>query len=239
GPGMHRPALEGIVKIFAMRRGAVDQRGAGCAERARMTDRGARAVIVAGGKRCLDIVFVARGCAQPDHIHPKVDALFAHALRNGERGDAFCQVLGQRDFRELAHPRILVAPKPGMRLIAATTAKVMTSMMMPSTAMAPRSPDSLRSKISTEMTFVSEVNRMMAAESSRITPTKMKHQVAITLVRNSGAVMWPSDCRRVAPSMRLASSRSTFTVRNADWSCWYAAGSAMVTKAISRIHSVP
>ena len=49
---------------------------------------------------------------------------------------------------------------------------------------------------------------MMAADSSRITPTKMKHQVAITLVRSSGAVMWPSACSRVAPRMRLASSRS-------------------------------
>ena len=55
--------------------------------------------------------------------------------------------------------------------------------------MAPRSPLSLRSKISTEITLVSEVNSMMAADSSRITPTKMKHQVAITLVRSSGAVM--------------------------------------------------
>src|SRR5262249_40405784 len=212
-------ALEGIVKVFAMRRGAVDQRGAGSAERARMADRRTWAVIVAGGKRCLNVVLVARRRAQPDHVHAEGDALLAHALRKGERGDAFRQVLGQRDIRELAHPRILVAPKPGMRLIAATTAKVMTSMMMPRTAMAPRSPDSLRSKISTEMTFVSEVNRMIAAESSRITPTKMKHQVAITLVRNSGAVMWPSACRRVAPRMRLASSRSGLMVRNADCSC--------------------
>ena len=86
--------------------------------------------------------------------------------------------------------------------------------------MAPRSPHSLRSKISTEITLVSEVNSMMAADSSRITPTKMKHQVAITLVRNSGAVMSRSVRRRVAPRMRLASSRSVWTERNADCSCW-------------------
>ena len=92
-------------------------------------------------------------------------------------------------------------------------------MMRPSTEIAPRSPLSLRSKISTEITLVSEVNRMMAADSSRITPTKMKHQVAITLVRSSGAVMWPSACSRVAPRMRLASSRSGWTARNADCSC--------------------
>ena len=60
---------------------------------------------------------------------------------------------------------------------------------------------------------------MMAADSSRITPTKMKHQVAITLVRNSGAVMRQSVFRRVEPRMRLASSRSVCTERNADWSC--------------------
>src|SRR5438552_11284385 len=66
------------------------------------------------------------------------------------------------------------------------------------------------------MTFVSQVNRMIAAESSRITPTKMKHQVAITLVRSSGAVMWLSACSRVAPRMRLASSRSGLMVRSEE-----------------------
>src|SRR4029453_2029983 len=81
------------------------------------------------------------------------------------------------------------SPKPGMRLTAMTTAKVMASMIRPRTVIAPRSPDSLRSKMSTEITLVSEVNSMMAADNSRITPTKMKHQVAITLVRNTGAVM--------------------------------------------------
>ena len=111
-------------------------------------------------------------------------------------------------------------PKPGMRLTAITTAKVTTSMMRPSTEMAPRSPLSLRSKISTEITLVSEVNSMIAADSSRIVPTKMKHQVAITLVRSSGAVIWRSACSRVAPRMRLASSSSGWIGRNADCSCW-------------------
>src|SRR5919107_496856 len=77
--------------------------------------------------------------------------------------------------------RRVPAPKPGMRLIAITTANVRISIESPNTAMAPRSPLSLRSKISTETTLVSEVNSMMAAESSRITETKMKHQVAMTL----------------------------------------------------------
>jgi hypothetical protein len=35
----------------------------------------------------------------------------------------------------------------------------------------------LRSKISTEITLVSEVNSMIAADNSRMTLTKMKHQV--------------------------------------------------------------
>ena len=67
--------------------------------------------------------------------------------------------------------------------------KVTTSMMMPSTEMAARSPLSLRSKISTEITLVSEVNSMIAADSSRMVPTNTKHQVAITEVRSSGAVI--------------------------------------------------
>ena len=74
--------------------------------------------------------------------------------------------------------------------------------------------------MSTEITLVSEVNSMMAADNSRITPTKMKHQVAMTLVRNSGAVMSRKVRRRVEPRMRLASSRSVCTERNADCSCW-------------------
>src|SRR5262249_59344940 len=86
--------------------------------------------------------------------------------------------------------------------------KVMASMISPSTEMAPRSPDSLRSKMSTEITLVSEVNSMMAADNSRITPTKMKHQVAITLVRNSGAVMSRNVRRRGGPRTRLAAPRS-------------------------------
>ena len=44
--------------------------------------------------------------------------------------------------------------------------------------------------------------------------------VYLTLVRNSGAVMSRSVRRRVAPRIRLASSRSVCTERNADCSCW-------------------
>jgi len=52
-------------------------------------------------------------------------------------------------------------------------------------------------------------------------PVSLIHRrVAITLVRSSGAVMRQSVPSRVAPRIRLASSRSACTERNADWSCW-------------------
>ncbi len=40
-------------------------------------------------------------------------------------------------------------------------------------------------RLSTERTFVSEVNRIAAADSSRIVATRMKHRVAITAERSS------------------------------------------------------
>ena len=60
---------------------------------------------------------------------------------------------------------------------------------------------------------------MIAADNSRITPMKMKHQVAITPVRSSGAVIRHSDCSRLAPRMRLASSSSGWMVANAACNC--------------------
>ena len=56
---------------------------------------------------------------------------------------------------------------------------------------------------------------MIAADNSRMTPTKIKHQVATTPVRRSGAVICHSERSRVAPRMRLASSSSGWMVRNA------------------------
>ena len=48
GAGMHRPALEGVVEILAVGRGAVDEGGAGRAHGARVADRGAGPVVVPG-----------------------------------------------------------------------------------------------------------------------------------------------------------------------------------------------
>ena len=96
----------------------------------------------------------------------------------------------------------------------------MATMVRLSTAMAPMSPLSLRSKIRTDSTLVSEVKRITAADSSRITATKTKHQVAITAERSSGAVMSAKVRRREAPSMRPASSSSGCTAWKAEESCW-------------------
>ena len=49
--GMDRAAFERVVEILAMRRGAVDEGGAGRGQRARVPDRGAGAVIVAAAER--------------------------------------------------------------------------------------------------------------------------------------------------------------------------------------------
>ncbi len=51
--GMNGAALERVVEILAVDRGAVDESRSGGAQRARMADRGARAVVIAGGQRAL------------------------------------------------------------------------------------------------------------------------------------------------------------------------------------------
>ena len=79
GAGVHRPALERVVEILAVRGGAVDQRGAGRAQRAGMADRGAGAIVVAAGERRLDVVLVARGEAETDHVDQQVLALRSQA----------------------------------------------------------------------------------------------------------------------------------------------------------------
>src|SRR5262249_42595574 len=226
--GMHRTAFEGVVEVLPVRGRAVDEGGAGGAHAPPVADRGAGSLIVPARERRADVVLVARGETQPDHVNQQILALAAHLRRQPrgiERRDLVRQNLGDGGLgkrRVHGHQalRRRASPKPGMRLTAITTAKVMASMIRPSTEIAPRSPDSLRSKISTEITLVSEVNSMMAADSSRMTPTKMKHQVAITLVRSSGAVMSRSVPKRVEPRILPASSRSVWTERNADCSCW-------------------
>ena len=231
--GMHRAALEGVVEILAVGGGAVDESGAGRAQRAGMADRRAGPVIVAAGERALDIVLVARGDAKPDDVDQQILAFRPH------RGAAAARHRARRCARRAARQRrrfgkawrscqLEHAPRDGAVATEAAECDLTErddgegeiSMIRPSTAMAPRSPLSLRSKISTEITLVCEVNSMIAADSSRITPTKMKHQVAITLVRSSGAVMLPRAC--AAASRRGCGWRlrdRDGRTRNADCSC--------------------
>ena len=72
GAGMHRAALERVVKILAMRRGAVDEGRARGRQHAHMADRGANAVVVAALERARDIVLVARGDAETDDVDQQV-----------------------------------------------------------------------------------------------------------------------------------------------------------------------
>nr|WP_197427377.1 hypothetical protein [Bradyrhizobium retamae] len=55
-----------------MRGGAVDEGGAGRAQRALVPDRRAGTIIVATGQRTSDVVLVARGNAQADHVDQQV-----------------------------------------------------------------------------------------------------------------------------------------------------------------------
>ena len=103
--GMDRAALERVVEILAVDRGAVDQRGGRGGQRAGVADRGARPVVVAGGQRGLHIVFVARGDGEADDVDQQVLAFGPHRLRQLrgiQRGDLLRQMLGNGGFWQFA-----------------------------------------------------------------------------------------------------------------------------------------
>ena len=146
--GMHRAAFEGVVEILAMRGRAIDEGGAGGRQRARMADRRARTVIVEAGERAFDVVLVARGDAEAGDIDQQILAFAAHGggqLGRVEAGDAAANCSAIEGRRCSSRSRQRRAPNFGRLLATATTTKVMTSMVRPSTAMAARSPLSLRS----------------------------------------------------------------------------------------------
>src|SRR5471032_861063 len=64
--GMNRTALERVVEILAMRRRAVDQRGASAVARPRIADHRAAAVAIDPVTRGAHIVAAACGEAEPD-----------------------------------------------------------------------------------------------------------------------------------------------------------------------------
>ena len=97
--GMHRPALESVVEILAMRRGAVDEGGA-C--RAQACARGRSAVQGPSSSQPasarFDIVLVARGDAEPDDVDQQILAFRAHRRRQlvrATRSDALGKMLRQ------------------------------------------------------------------------------------------------------------------------------------------------
>ena len=143
-PGMHRAAFEGVVEIFAMRGGAVDEGGARRRQCSGVPDCRAGAVIVEASERAFDVVLVARDDAETDDIDQQILAFTADGGRQRSRveaNDGCSQLFGDR--RNCVHGRRV--PNFGKLLATATTTNVMTSMVRPSTAMAARSPLSLRS----------------------------------------------------------------------------------------------
>ena len=79
--GMHRTALERVVEILTMRRGAVDEGGARRAEGARMTERRAWAFIVAASDRAADVVRVAGRNTKPGDVDQQILAFPPHRRR--------------------------------------------------------------------------------------------------------------------------------------------------------------
>jgi hypothetical protein len=68
GTGMDRPALERVVEILAMRRRAVDERGARAVAGPGVPDDGAAALAIDAGERRSYVVGAARRKAQPDDV---------------------------------------------------------------------------------------------------------------------------------------------------------------------------
>ena len=101
-----------------------------------------------------------------------------------------------------------------------TSAKVMASMVIDSTAIGPQSLLSRRSNIVTETVLVRAVNSRIVADSSRIEPMKISIHVVTKPLRISGPVMSTRARSRVAPKMRLASSSSGCTALSAAPICW-------------------
>jgi hypothetical protein len=96
---VHRPALEGVVEILAVRGGAVDHRGVLRAEGARVADRGACAPAVDARDQRAHVVGSARGHAQARHVDQQVFAARADGRRELFRrkdGDLLDEPLGDR-----------------------------------------------------------------------------------------------------------------------------------------------
>jgi len=94
---VHRPALEGVVEVLAMRSGAVDQRGVGRRERRRVADRRARPAGVEPRHHRLHVVGAARGDAQADDVDQQLLHALAHVggqTVSGERRNGGGELFG-------------------------------------------------------------------------------------------------------------------------------------------------
>ena len=76
--GMDGPTFEGIVEVFAMRGGAIDEGRARRAETPRMADGRAGTLIVAPGKCGLDVILVASGHAKAGDVDQQILAFLPH-----------------------------------------------------------------------------------------------------------------------------------------------------------------
>ena len=73
-------------------------------QRARMTDGGARPIVIAAGQRSFHIVFVARGDGEADHVDQQILALGPHGIgqaRHIERANLLRQMLGNGGLGKL------------------------------------------------------------------------------------------------------------------------------------------
>ena len=117
-----------------------------------MANRGAGTFVVTRGNRTFDVILVTGCNAEPCYIDQQVLALLAYRRRqpvSAKRSDMPGEDLGDCGGRKLCchgyQVRKRTLPKPGIRLTAITTAKVINNMPSPITEIAPRSPLSLRS----------------------------------------------------------------------------------------------
>ena len=105
--GVHRAAFEGVVEVLAVRGGAVDEGGTGCAQSSRVADRGAWSVVVPAFQCGLDIIFVARGDAEADDVDQCCLALGANRVgQRTDRGDAVGEMLGDGNVGKLGVHRL-------------------------------------------------------------------------------------------------------------------------------------
>ena len=79
---VHRPAFERVVEVLAVRGSAVDERGAGGIQRARVADGGAAAVRLPALERRAHVVGVARSDAQAGDVDQQLLDQLAHCVRD-------------------------------------------------------------------------------------------------------------------------------------------------------------